>query len=1422
MSSIDSRADFAALLDELQIPDALQEWIKNEGFETISDLTFAFIHSAEGDAFISKVPLEVWSTLNVAQSDVNTCVPAGRLRRLLAQGRAMVLKSQSALDGPAGPLAASALASPSWQEHAPPRLNPEAVAAMSATFSKNFPGELLTSETTPSIRLLSIIHHQLRPGQALRYVPWQLRISQKQYQDMMEAKTHKAVRSEAQLLGILWDDTPELPLDQMRLSAEWLLKVQQVFRNAFVMCGAAHLHTFKKFDQKVFDLTMKKFSPESNLRSVTLPELLEADKCIWAEIISLVAQQWSLDDALHELTSVRADLYGLLQPRPKHLGTGSTPKGPSKQVVKQTLKKPAGDAKASSQGTPRNLCSFIVQNNERHSLCQRFQSGRCTSKACKYKHLCAVKMEGGKPCGKGHSAAEHPHAAWLGADDFVLGGHSPARCAPSRNDLRASIPFPIEAPPGLFSTISEGRFFVELFATVNSPLARAAAALRVDAIFLANEDLAFLLNDLDYERLLHLAWGRWIAMLWFSFPGAVSRASSMSTMQQNAEIHARLQAILHAAQSQGAFMGIDATLADFHRSEHAPYAELLRSWNACCCQVAACSWGLSVKHTWRLCSNVADFSQLSSTCSCATHAGQKPQRASAPTNLPFPPKLATAVLQILAKRCTASGLQVQTPQLPLTHAGDPLAPLPVCDGAGLTSTADWTFSHAVDIFASLRHRLWHLAQERAVDTLIFHHLQQRKPSVPLSHQDLAPFCQLMDHWLRENGCSPSWDIAPGQSFRLHILECLAKLTSDPDLALLPSLHAGVPTGVLAPLQRSGLWPLKKPSVDEVDEPLLVHCTNWQAADEDPALTQSLIDAEISNGWVQELAGGLDEARSRWSHIALGKLNVVKVPDKAPRLVLDSSSCAVNHNCQLPESMMLPSVDDVRRSLASSRNIGEFAGLSLDIHAAHKQVRLHPSQQGLVLFQFNQRTYHYTVAHFGARFSAWWWQRLGGQILRLLHHFLHSPHRGWIYVDDLLLMLHRRCFLEQVTLVVVFLLLLNTPISWKKAQLGDRITWIGWEINFQFDIVQLTESKVAKLVGVIEDLLQHKQAKVKTLQTLIGLLIWFTSVARYLRPHLAELYRCLHSPPASLYSVAPQFWQEFRSLLDASATVVRTSPALCLPLGGRVVEYSHIPIRGKEDIPPMPWKSNLQWVRVQDLGASTITLTKAAISQMRWFLSLASSSRRIFSLHLPQALAVKAAADAFAHDNAFGIGGWIITSSQIVWFSEQYTMEDLRNHLPDLTKDAQKYICAFEVLAQLALVVVAARKLNLQNLSVTLPTASDNTAAEAGINKLLTTRWPASVFLQILGDFAFQQQMHLAVSHTPGHRNDWADDLSRDRISRWLKYPRCRVSLSDFFQIGRFISLHPAEGWSQDWRLLSKRFLFRFALHFFVFSKVQQL
>lgn len=190
----------------------------------------------------------------------------------------------------------------------------------------------MTADTIPSIRLLSMVHHYMKPGgQTIKYISWQIRMSQKQYQDMTEAKTQKPIRTEAQLLGTLLDDTPELSMEHVRLSAEWLLRTQEVFRNAWVMVGAAHLRIVKKFDDKFFGLAMKKHSQESTLRSVNLAELLEADKFLWGEM------KWSLNDALNELTSARADMYGVLQPRSR----STAPKVDKSPAVKTTKSKAA-------------------------------------------------------------------------------------------------------------------------------------------------------------------------------------------------------------------------------------------------------------------------------------------------------------------------------------------------------------------------------------------------------------------------------------------------------------------------------------------------------------------------------------------------------------------------------------------------------------------------------------------------------------------------------------------------------------------------------------------------------------------------------------------------------------------------------------------------------------------------------------------------------------------------------------------------------------------------------------------------------------------------------------------------------------------------------------------------------------------------
>ena len=149
----------------------------------------------------------------------------------------------------------------------------------------------------------------------------------------------------------------------------------------------------------------------------------------------------------------------------------------------------------------------------------------------------------------------------------------------------------------------------------------------------------------------------------------------------------------------------------------------------------------------------------------------------------------------------------------------------------------------------------------------------------------------------------------------------------------------------------------------------------------------------------------------------------------------------------------------------------------------------------------------------------------------------------------------------------------------------------------------------------------------------------------------------------------------------------------------------------------------------------------------------------------------AAADAVAEGDAVGIGGWISASSDFFWFSESWTMTEIRSHWPQLTKSAQPYIACFETLAQLALAMIAHRRLHSRHFNFVLPTASDNTAAEAGINKLFTTTEPLCIFLKLVASWSARRNVRLAVSHLAGEKNVWADELSRSKCNALPNAPQ---------------------------------------------------
>ena len=200
--------------------------------------------------------------------------------------------------------------------------------------------------------------------------------------------------------------------------------------------------------------------------------------------------------------------------------------------------------------------------------------------------------------------------------------------------------------------------------------------------------------------------------------------------------------------------------------------------------------------------------------------------------------------------------------------------------------------------------------------------------------------------------------------------------------------AGVPTGFDSDIPASGCLLPAPPSEHTFALDLAICQGNWQGAESDPASLQELIQAEEDAGFAREFfSWEAAQAHFGSDRVAVGRVNIVHVPGKKPRLVVDSSVCRTNQACRVPEKSCLPSLGDIRSAFPLREDIEEASAFSADIRSAHKTVRIREKDQGLLGFRQQERLLFYQVAPFGAVFSSHWFARVGGFFVRVLHHLV---------------------------------------------------------------------------------------------------------------------------------------------------------------------------------------------------------------------------------------------------------------------------------------------------------------------------------------------------------------------------------------------------------------------------------------------------
>ena len=785
---------------------------------------------------------------------------------------------------------------------------------------------------------------------------------------------------------------------------------------------------------------------------------------------------------------------------------------------------------------------------------------------------------------------------------------------------------------GKVKAVGTNRIFLDICAGATRPLSRAClrrgkCVLSFDILI---QSVMNLLDDIEYEQLLRLCASGSVAYAGASpscgqysrlklrkggpppvrtpdhlngVPG-ISPADLLKVQESHTMLSRCLQCLILVFQA-GGHVHLEQPPSAMSWLEPEVQAFLILI-GAFCINLPACAFGWSIHKAWMFATSFSALQKLGSTCrhSQSDHESIAGRHNAAGDFLSkdtacYPDSLADAFAELVDPLLSDHPVDLAWPfpNAILPTKGYDDFPKSSEDGGGLFSLPDWSQSNrqATDSLHNLRVKWRQMILDQRLDRQLLAYVAQR-PSAdpPFSEETLQSFMNELNHFIRMHGLTPDWSIREHQPMRLGILAALSTIMGDKDTTLFGELQAGVSTGFNHDIPLSQCFPRNDRQVYTTTL-LSAHMCNWASAESDLELTRSLVEEEISRGWVYKFDGDLADAQAAFpTGVAIGKLGVATSDSRPPRLVVDNSICGLNSRCHIPERSTLPTAKDVLRSYPLRGCTDDFMAMSLDIKSAHKCAVLRESERGLVGFTLEGALYFYKVAPFGASFSAAWWSRVGGYLLRLMHHTIWIPHCGLVFVDDYLFYQIKSMMPVTAALLCVLVLCCRIPISWKKLELASTISWIGWRFHFSSGFVELPTNKLDKIRRYLQQLSQSSRTTRKDLEKFIGIMMWVTQLFPYMRIWLHYFYKDLYAIPATHFSIDRDNWSSVAPCLTDDL-IFHTRPSnTAIPIQGKLISVRHQLVESLDDLSKLRLSDRRIWMRIRDPNSNKRTLSSDTI------------------------------------------------------------------------------------------------------------------------------------------------------------------------------------------------------------------------------------
>ena len=797
------------------------------------------------------------------------------------------------------------------------------------------------------------------------------------------------------------------------------------------------------------------------------------------------------------------------------------------------------------------------------------------------------------------------------------------------------------------------------------------------------------------------------------------------------------------------------------------------------------------KH-WQFVSDIFNFHQADLQCTCSykheSFAGKTDDDGSYASSLTaeYPQRLVkhlTPFLRLDPPHSSSKNFlqwaEVITmiPSTPTVHFNH------IPDGAGLVSSAIWPLPFKPDVFRNLRKQLEQIAFNSGLPQRLPSILQQKVNSIPFDEETLQKTQLAFQNFFQQFGPIPSFDIVPGQPFRLAALHALAKLMEDPDQALIPLLKTGVDLGVDGAIPPSGTWPGRDQEVDDTPKTpsFELFDINWQSAEGDQETLHTLIQQEIQDGFVVEF-GTLEQAKIHFGDkLAIGKLGIAKQQPTKPRLVLDSTISGLNPVSQqaVQEKCSYPKISHLQRCISPmiSRPCTFF---NLDVKSAHKRIKVKPDQQGLLAFQFQDMIYHYQVLHFGGTCSAYYWTRLAALFLRFWHQLLYIQHFALVFVDDFIFGFDPVAAPLQASTLLLTIAFLNIPLSWHKLELGHGITWIGWCLDSWCDTVSVPEDKRNKLISNLRPLSSAGKFRRNDIEMVAGNLLWISDIFPYIRWSLGTFYSILSRPGIQLVRLNRETIQMVLSLLDPEGKLTGFIRRPFIPQGSIISRMGKINfVSGKlQNFRDNCFDMNFAWATFWNCRSNRVQIYEHEAQMIHGISSYLQDCTPRVSLSIPYRFILQAGADAYANENLFGLGAWLTTPQRDMWVSMQGNRDDVPQFFS--SDSLQKLIITFETMAQ-ALLLLMFQNTGLRGICFQISSKVDNQASEAIIAQGFTQLPIPLRLTQTIQRISFRSNVLLQPYRCTSQDNVRADNLSRGVIFEERSQDQIPFSFPELFQ-----------------------------------------